>query len=116
MVVHIVDNAAAGGEADMSKEEVHPIAEVVEIIVPEEVVAEPTPADAPLAEPVVVEAQMAKKEEERAVTAPLKTALRSVVVIGPALPVPTEPPVLNMPLGPSTALIPKVLNFISKTL
>jgi hypothetical protein len=56
MVVHIVDNAAAGGEADMSKEEVHPIAEVVEVIVPEEVVAEPTPADAPLAEPVVVEA------------------------------------------------------------
>jgi hypothetical protein len=59
---------------------------------------------------------MAKKEEERAVTAPLKTALRSVVVMGPALPVPTEPPVLNTPLGPSTALIPKVLSFISKTL
>jgi hypothetical protein len=100
----------------MSEEEVHPTTEVVEVIVPVEVVAEPTPVDALLAEPVVVEAQMAKKEEERAVTAPLKPALRSVVVMGPALLIPMEPPVFNTPLGPSTALIPKVLNFISKTL
>jgi hypothetical protein len=46
MVVHIVDNAVAGGQADMSKEEVHPTTKVVEVIVPEEVVAEPVVVEA----------------------------------------------------------------------